>query len=105
MVSTWQRAVAKGNVETQTESICAHAAVQVSGGGECLALSLLQEGSRDTTSVRCEQMDELLSMVVELKEEVERLRSIGDCEREIDWWSCTPPPLQEGHRRDDPPAA
>ena len=37
--------------------------------------------------VRCEQVDELLSLVVELKEEVERLRTIRECEREIDWWS------------------
>jgi len=27
--------------------------------------------------------------VAELKEEVERLRSIWECESEIDWWSCT----------------
>lgn len=37
--------------------------------------------------VRCEQVDELLSLVVELREEVERLRTIRECEREIDWWS------------------
>ena len=42
------------------------AAVQVSGCGECPALSLLQEGSQDTTCVRCEQVDNLLSLVVEL---------------------------------------
>ena len=60
-------------METQTESMNVHAAVQVSGCGECLALSLLQEGSRDTTCVWwCEQVDDLLSLVVELKEEVER---------------------------------
>ena len=34
--------------------------------------------------VRCKQVDELLSLVVELREEVERLRTIGECEREID---------------------
>ena len=32
-------------------------------------------------------MDELLSLVVEPKEEVERLRTIRECEWEIDWWS------------------
>ena len=31
-------------------------------------------------------MDGLLSTVTELKEEVERLRSIKECEQEIDWW-------------------
>jgi len=33
--------------------------------------------------------------VAELKEEVERLRSIRECEREIDWWSCTLPSLRQ----------
>lgn len=32
-------------------------------------------------------MDALLSKVMKLKEEVERLRSMRDCEQEIDWWS------------------
>ena len=34
---------------------------------------------------------DLLSLVAELKEEVERLRSIQECEREINWWSGTLP--------------
>lgn len=50
-----------------------HAAVQVSDRGECLILSLLQEGSRDTTCVGCEQVEDLLSIMVELNEELERL--------------------------------
>ena len=33
----------------------------------CLSLSLLQEGSRDSTCARCEQVDGLLSLVAELK--------------------------------------
>ena len=66
MVTTLRRAAAKRGVETQTESMNVHAAVEVSGCRECLALSLLQEGSRDTTCVRCEQVDNLLSLVVEL---------------------------------------
>ena len=72
------------------------AAVQVSGCGECPALSLLQEGSRDTACVRCEQVRDLLSLVLELKEEAERLRSIRDCGKGIAWWSRTLPSLQEG---------
>ena len=56
------------------------AAAQDSGCKECLALALLQEGSRDTICGLCEQVDDLLSLVVELKEEVERLRSIWGCE-------------------------
>lgn len=31
-------------------------------------------------------MDKLLSLVVQLREGVERLRTIGECEQEIDWW-------------------
>jgi len=34
----------------------------------------------DTTWAQCEQVGHLLSMMVELKEEVERLRSIWGCE-------------------------
>ena len=81
-----------------------HAAVQVSGCGECLALSLLQEGSWDTTCVRCEQVEDLLSLVVELKEEVERLRSIWDCGKRIDRWSCARLSLQEGCGENAPQA-
>ena len=81
-----------------------HAAVQVSGCGECLALSLLQEGSRDTTCVRCEQVEDLLSLVVELKEELKRLRSIWDCGKRIDRWSCARLSLQEGCGENAPQA-
>ena len=38
------------------------------------------------TCIRCDQLNDLLSLVIDLKEEVERLRTIKDCEREIDWW-------------------
>ena len=37
--------------------------------------------------VRCEQVDDLVCLMAELKEEVERLRDIRECEWEIDWWS------------------
>ncbi|PKU47384.1 hypothetical protein llap_2286 [Limosa lapponica baueri] len=50
------------------------------------------EGSGDNTCVRCEQVNDLLSLVAQLKDEVERLRSIRECEREIDWkqaWEST----------------
>ena len=91
-------------METQTESMNVHAAVQVSGCGECLVLSLVQEGSRDTTCVRCEQVEDLLSLVVELKGEVGRLRSIWDCGKGIDGWSCARPSLHEGCGGDAPEA-
>ena len=53
---------------------------------ECQSLLLPREDGKDATCVRCEQVDELLSLVVELREEVERLRTIRECEQ-IDWWS------------------
>ena len=49
----------------------------------------MMEGSGDTSCVRCDQVGDLLSLVVELKEEVERLRSIRGRERERDWWAHT----------------
>ena len=49
----------------------------------CLSLSILSEGTSDNTRVPCDQLDDLLSLVVELKEEVERLRSIRECEGKL----------------------
>lgn len=57
-----------------------------------LSLLLLVEGGRDTTCMRCEQVEDLLIPVAELKEE-ERLRSIRDCEQEVDWWTNSLPYL------------
>ena len=76
IVSTRQQACTRKTVVTQTEGLPRNVAVQVSGCRECLGLLLPGEGGRGSTSVRCEQVDELLSLVVELKEEVERLRTI-----------------------------
>ena len=42
------------------------------------------KGSRAFNCMMCEQVDNLLTVVVKLKEEVKRLRSIRECEREID---------------------
>lgn len=36
--------------------------------------------------MRCNQLNGLPGLVVDLKEEVEGLRSVRDCEKEIDWW-------------------
>ena len=66
-----------------------------------LCLNLLSlEGDKVTTCVRCEQLDDLFGMVAGLKEEVERLRSIRECEQEIDWWSNSHPGgcLEQGGR-------
>ncbi|KFR02209.1 hypothetical protein Y956_05133, partial [Nipponia nippon] len=85
-------------VATQMELSLKHAATQVSGCRECQSLALVMEGSRDTTCVRCEQVGDLLSMVAELKEEVARLRSIRECEREINWWSHPLPSLRRARQ-------
>jgi len=94
MVSTRGKAVARSSVGTQTEVPHKHAAVQVSGCRECLSLALVPEDSSDNCCVRCEQVNDLLSLVAELKEEVERLRSIWECESEIDWWSHALPSMR-----------
>ncbi|XP_042725317.1 uncharacterized protein LOC122178868 [Lagopus leucura] len=87
MVLTRKRASHAKTVATQTEGLLNNVAVQVSGCRECLSLLLPGEDGKDATCVRCEQLDELLNLVVELREEVGRLRTIRECEREIDWWS------------------
>jgi len=84
MVTTRGKALARRSVGTQTEAPRKNTGVQVSGCRECLSLVLVLEDSRDSSCVRCEQVNDLLSMVAELKEKVERLRSIRECEREID---------------------
>ena len=87
IVSTRQQACTRKTVVTQTEGLPRNVAVQVSGYRECQSLLMPREDGKDATCVRCKQVDELLSLVVELREEVERLRTIRECEREIDWWS------------------
>ena len=95
LVSTRQRICPKKTVATQTEGLPRNVAVQVSGCREGLSLLLPREDGKEATCVRCEQVDELLSLVVELREEAERLRTIRECEKEMDWWSDS---LRERHR-------
>lgn len=54
------------------------------------------EGSRDIICVKCGQVDDLLSNMVE------RLKIIRECE-EIDWWSDSLPYLQDRHWGETPP--
>mgnify|MGYP001853955397 FL=1 len=89
-VSIRKQACPKKAVATQTEDLPRNMAVQVSGCRKCLRLLLLRKGGKDATCVRCEQVDELLSLVVELREEADRLRTIRECEREINWCSDSP---------------
>ena len=58
---------------------------QVSGCSECQSLAFAVLGERDSTCVRCDQLNDLLSLVVDLKK-VKRLRSKRECEREMNWW-------------------
>ena len=102
MVSTCGKAVTRRSVGTQTEVPHEHTAVQVSGCRECLSLALVPENSRDNSCVRCDQVNDLLSLVAELKEEVEWLRSIRECEREID---CSLPSLRPRQQQVAPPEA
>ncbi|GAB0208855.1 hypothetical protein GRJ2_003351200 [Grus japonensis] len=99
MVSTQQKALtsalARRHVATQTELPQKHAATQLSGCRECLSLALAEDGSSEIGCLRCDQVDDLLSLVAELREEVERLRSIREAEREIDWWSQALPSLRQ----------
>ncbi|GAB0208322.1 hypothetical protein GRJ2_003297900 [Grus japonensis] len=83
------------DVATQTELTQKHAATQLSGCRECQSLSLGMDGSSENSCVRCDQVDDLLSLVAELREEVERLRSIREAEKEIDWWSQALPSLRQ----------
>ena len=73
--------IAKKNVGTQTECLPRNLAVYHPGCREYLSLLRLQKGDRDTTCVRCEQVEDLHSLVAELKEEAGRLRSTWKCEQ------------------------
>ncbi|OPJ76701.1 hypothetical protein AV530_009634 [Patagioenas fasciata monilis] len=79
-----KRACHKKTVVTQTEGLLRTVAVQVSGCRKHQSLLLPGEEGQHSTCVRCEQVEDLLSMVVTLQEEVKRLRSIRDCKNEID---------------------
>jgi len=85
MVSTRQKALAKKKVVAQIECLPKNVAVQVTDCWDCPSLLLLVRDSRDSTCVRCDQVDDLISMVAELTEGVKILKSIRECRREIDW--------------------
>ena len=77
------RLLQRKNVETPTEVPKHDASVQVSGCSECQSLASVLG---DSTCLRCDRLNHFLSVEVDMKEEVKRLRSIRECEREIDWW-------------------
>lgn len=61
------------------EKLPRNVAVQVFICKECLSLLPPGEDSKDSTCVRCEQVDELLSLIVELKKEVREYEWEIDC--------------------------
>ena len=66
---------------------------QSSGGNtlppRCQAPMPVQAGSSEHTCGRCTQVEKILCLVTELREEVSRLRSIRESEREMDYWNHT----------------
>ena len=102
MVSAREQAYSKDIMLTKMEGLPRNVAVQVFSYRECLSLLLPREGCRDSTCVRCEQVDELLSLVVELKEDVERLRTIREWEWKTDLWSDLLACQREGCKGDTP---
>lgn len=66
---------------SQMDLTCQYAAVQVSGCSECLSFLLMLEGSGDNICLRCEQVDNLLSLMAKLKEELKRSGSIREFEK------------------------
>lgn len=85
VISIKPKAIACRSTPTQTELPQKHAAVQACGCRECLSLALAPESRRDYICVKWDQVDDLLSLVAELKEEVEKLKSIRGCDRKTDW--------------------
>lgn len=63
---------------------------------ECLSLSVVPGDGAKDACMWYEQVNDLC-VVAELKEEVERQKSIRKSEREIDWWSSTLRSLREAH--------
>lgn len=72
------------------------------GCRECLSLLFPMVGGRDTACMRCAKVEDLISLVAEHKEAMERLSTIRECEQELGWWSNTLPCLTERNWGDTP---
>jgi len=68
MVYTRGKVIPRRSMVTQTEVPHKQRALQVSGCREWLSLTLVLEDSRDNICVQCDQVNDLLSLVEELKE-------------------------------------
>lgn len=84
-----QKAMSATDGASQAELRREHAATQVSGCRVCPAPMPGLKGSSEHTCGRCASGEELLSLVVELREEVSRLRIVRESEEETDYWNCT----------------
>lgn len=90
-------------MEAQTEVPRQHASnTQVCGCSECQSLAFAVQSDGDSACIRCDQLNDLLSLVADPKEEGERLRRIRECEREIDWFL---PALRSRHPAEAPHGA
>lgn len=87
MISTWSKAIDSSSMVVLMDLPKKSEGVQVFSCRDCLSLALIQMDSRDNTCVQCDQVDGLLSLVAKLKKEGEMLRTIRECEKEIDCWS------------------
>lgn len=87
VVFTRQKAVSSALIQMvvtiQTEVPRKHGSIQGSSCRECQSLSLILNDSRKNNYVRYEQVDNLLNLVTELREEVERLKSTKKSEGAI----------------------
>lgn len=68
----------------QTELLLKHVTTQVSGCGMCAGISLEMEDDNKQVCGWCDQVDELPCLVAEMQEEVDRLRSSWESEKETD---------------------
>ncbi|TRZ16813.1 hypothetical protein HGM15179_010322 [Zosterops borbonicus] len=97
MVSTRSKTAVGISVCNQVELSKKDASVQTYSCPECLSLSFVSGDNVKEACLRCEQVNDLLSLVAELREEVEQLRSIRESGREMDWWSSALPSLRDSH--------
>lgn len=93
MVSAWRKDTSSSALATRDASVQTdlqgHTAAQVSDCRECHSLSPEVLGIRGNGCVRCEQVGYLFSLVVEQREEVDRLRNIRELENETEMWTET----------------
>lgn len=86
----------RASAATQREFLFKHATTQVSSCGLCEWIFLEVENDCKQECKRCDQVNELLWLMAELQEEVVRLRTVREFERDFDQRSCTMPSMMYG---------